>query len=129
MHAFLFFVITSGRPLLVTTFFVFSKPLLDLGIFCTAATALFIAVKGHSTAERQTAKICYCCSQPLYIYSSFVALLEVILLRCGSAAHFVRVVAWKLFFDAFWLSKKRQRAKKVVSDSPGLVDFAIEFCF
>ena len=38
--AFLFFVLTSGRPLPVTTFFVFSKPLCsadhDSGIFGTA---------------------------------------------------------------------------------------------
>ena len=63
--AFLFFVLTSGRPLPVTTFFVFSKPLCsadrDSGIFCTAAKALFIAVKGLSTA----AKICDCCSPAL----------------------------------------------------------------
>ena len=63
--AFLFFVLTSGRPLPVTTFFVFSKPLCsadrDSGIFCTAAKALFIAVKGLSTA----AKICGCCSPAL----------------------------------------------------------------
>ena len=62
---FFFFVLTSGRPLPVTTFFVFSKPLCgadrDSGIFCTAAKALFIAVKGLSTA----AKICGCCSPAL----------------------------------------------------------------
>ena len=56
--AFLFFVLTSGRPLRVTTFFVFSKPLCsadrDSGIFCTAAKALFIAVKGLSTAARNS---------------------------------------------------------------------------
>ena len=55
---FLFFVLTSGRPLRVTTFFVFSKPLCsadrDSGIFCTAAKALFIAVKGLSTAARNS---------------------------------------------------------------------------
>ena len=53
-----FFVLTSGRPLPVTTFLVFSKPLCsadrDSGIFCTAATALFIAVKGLSTAARNS---------------------------------------------------------------------------
>ena len=31
--------------------------------------------------QRETAKICYCCSQPFY--SSFVVLLEVILQRCS----------------------------------------------
>ena len=53
----LFFVLTSGRPLPGTTFFVLKfeatlQPLSsadrDSGIFCTAATALFIAVKGLS---------------------------------------------------------------------------------
>ena len=87
--AFPFLVLTSGRPLAVTTFFVFSRPLCsadrDLGILCTAATALFIAVKGLSTAP----KICDCCSQRFY--SSFVALLEAILQCCSSAAPFVRV--------------------------------------
>ena len=61
-----FSVLMSGRPLPVTTFFVFSKPFCstyrDLGIFCTAATALFIAVKALSL-QRETVKICYCCSQ------------------------------------------------------------------
>ena len=45
-----FFVLTSGRPLPVTTFYLFeatlqplSSPDRDSGIFCTAATALFIA--------------------------------------------------------------------------------------
>ena len=60
-----FFVLTSGRPLPVTTFFVFSKPLYsadhDSGIFGTAAKALFIAVKGLFTA----AKICGCRSPAL----------------------------------------------------------------
>ena len=74
---FLFFVLTSGGPLPVTTFFDFSKPLCsadhDSRIFCTTETALFIAVKRPSTA----AKICDCCSQRFY--SSFVALLEAIL--------------------------------------------------
>ena len=64
-RAFLFFVLTSDRPLPVTTIFVFSKPLCsadrDSGISCTAAKALFIAVKGLSTA----AKICDCCSLAL----------------------------------------------------------------
>ena len=97
--AFLFFVLTSGRTLPGTTFFVLKfeatlQPLCsadrDSGIFCTAATALFIAVKGLSL-QRETAIFCYCCSQPFC--SSFVALLEVILQRCSSAVRFVRAVA------------------------------------
>ena len=60
---FFFFVLTSGRPLPGTTFFVLKfeatlQPLCsadrDSGIFCTAATALFIAVKGLSTAARNS---------------------------------------------------------------------------
>ena len=91
-----FFVLTSGRTLPGTTFFVLKfeatlQPLCsadrDSEIFCTAATALFIAVKGLSL-QRETAIFCYCCSQPFC--SSFVALLEVILQRCSSAARFVR---------------------------------------
>ena len=56
-----FFVLTSGKPLPVTTFSVFLKPLCsadrDLGIFCTAATGLFIAVKGLSTAARNSHEV------------------------------------------------------------------------
>ena len=81
--AFLFFLLPSGRPLLATTFFVFSKSLCsadcDSGIFCTAATALFIAVKVLSTA----AKICNCCSQRFY--SSFVVLLEAFFFSAAAA--------------------------------------------
>ena len=88
--------LTSGRTLPGTTFFVLKfeatlQPLCsadrDSEIFYTAATALFIAVKGLSL-QRKTAIFCYCCSQPFC--SSFVALLEVILQRCSSAARFVR---------------------------------------
>ena len=84
--AFLFFVLTSGRPFntgnnILCLFEATLQPLCsadrDSGIFCTAAKALFIAVKGLSTA----AKICGCC-----FYSSFVALLEAILQRCSSTA-------------------------------------------
>ena len=55
--------LTSGRTLPGTTFFVLKfeatlQPLCsadrDSGIFCTAATALFIAVKGLSTAARNS---------------------------------------------------------------------------
>ena len=58
----------------------------DSGISCTAAKALFIAVKGLSTA----AKICGCCSPALL--QLFVVLLEAILQHCSSAARFVRGV-------------------------------------
>ena len=85
---FLFFVLTSGGPLPVTTFFDFSKPLCsadrDSGIFCTTETALFIAVKRLSTAAKNLRLL-----QPAF-YSSFVALLEAILQRCSSTAHFVQ---------------------------------------
>ena len=60
LHFFFFFVLTSGRPFNtgITTFFVFSKPLCsedrDSGIFCTAAIALFIPVKGLSTVARNS---------------------------------------------------------------------------
>ena len=50
--AVVFFVLTSGRPLPVTH----SLSFRDNGsvIFCTAATALFIALKGLSTAASNT---------------------------------------------------------------------------
>ena len=68
--AFLFFVLTSGRPFntgnnILCLFEATLQPLCsadrDSGIFYTAAKALFIAVKGLSTA----AKICSCCSPAL----------------------------------------------------------------
>ena len=43
-------------------------------------------IKVHVLVQHQTAKICYCCSQPFY--SSFVAL-EAILKCCSSTARFV----------------------------------------
>ena len=98
--------LTSGRTLPGTTFFVLKfeatlQPLCsadrDSEIFCTAATALFIAVKGLSL-QRKTAIFCYCCSQPFC--SSFVALLEVILQRCSSAARFVRAACLKCTFPS-----------------------------
>ena len=85
-HAFLFFVLTSNRPLPVTTIFVFSKPLCSTdrdSASCTTAKALFIAVKGLSTAAKTAAAQRF--------YSSFVGLLEAILQRCSSPAHFVWV--------------------------------------
>ena len=93
--AFLFFVLTSGRPLQVTTFFVFSKPLCShfaaqivIPEFSAPLQKRRLSLSKGFSLQRETAKICYCCSQPFY--SSFVALLEVILQRCSSAARFVR---------------------------------------
>ena len=68
--AFLFFVLTSGRPfntgnnilcLLEATLQPLCSADRDSVIFCAAAKALFIAVKGLSTA----AKICDGCSPAL----------------------------------------------------------------
>ena len=86
--AFLFFVLTSGRPLQVTTFFVFSKPLCShfaarivILEFSAPLQQRCLTLSKGFPLQRETAKICYCCSQPFY--SSFVALLEVILQRCS----------------------------------------------
>ena len=84
---FFFFVLTSGRPLPVTTFFVFSKPLCShfaaqivIREFSAPLQQCCLSLSKGFPLQRKTAKICYCCSQPFY--SSFVALLEVILQRC-----------------------------------------------
>ena len=89
-----FFVLTSGRPLQVTTFFVFSKPLCShfaaqilIPEFSAPLQKRCLSLSKGFPLQRKTAKICYCCSQ--LFYSSFVALLEVILQRC--TARFVRV--------------------------------------
>ena len=83
-----FFVLTSGRPLPVTTFFVFSKPLCShfaaqivIREFSAPLQKRCLSLSKGFPLQRETAKICYCCSQPFY--SSFVALLEVILQRCS----------------------------------------------
>ena len=83
-----FFVLTSGRPLPVTTFFVFSKPLCShfaaqivIREFSAPLQQRCLSLSKGFPLQRETAKICYCCSQPLY--SSFVALLEVILQHCS----------------------------------------------
>ena len=86
-----FFVLTSGRPLPVTTFFVFSKPLaaqIVIREFSAPLQQRCLSLSKGFPLQRETAKICYCCSQPFY--SSFVAFLEVILQRCSSAARFIR---------------------------------------
>ena len=90
--AFLFFVLTSGRPLPVTTFFVFSKPL-------CSHFAVQIVIREFSASLQ---KRCLSLSkgfplQPKFataaaqrFYSTFVALLEAILQRCSGAARFVQ---------------------------------------
>ena len=92
---FFFFVLTSGRPLRVITSFVFSKPLcghfaaqIVIPEFSAPLQKCCLSLSKGFPLQRETAKICYCCSQPFY--SSFVALLEVILQRCSSATRFVR---------------------------------------
>ena len=99
--AFLFFVLTSGKPLRVTTFFVFSKPLCShfaaqivIPEFSAPLQQRCLWLSKGFPLQRETTKICYCCSQPFC--SSFVALLGVILQRCSSASRFVRV----RFFNA-----------------------------
>ena len=92
--AFLFFVLASGRPLRVTMLFVFSRPLcchfaaqIVIPEFSVPPPKRCLSLSKGFPLQHETAKICYCCSQPFY--SSFVALLEVILQRCNSAARFV----------------------------------------
>ena len=94
--AFLFFVLTSGRPFNTDNniiFFVFSKPL------CSYSAAQIVIREFSAPLQ----KCCLSLSkgfplQPKFataavqcFYSSFVALLEAILLRCSSAARFVQV--------------------------------------
>ena len=74
--AFLFFVLTSGRPLLVTTFFVFSKPLCShfaaqivIREFSVPLQQRCLSLSKGFPLQCKTAKICYCCR------SSFTALL------------------------------------------------------
>ena len=83
-----FFVLTSGRPPPVTTFFVFSKPLCNhfaaqivIREFSVPLQQRCLSLSKGFPLLRETAKVCYCCSQPFY--NSFVALLEVILQRCS----------------------------------------------
>ena len=88
-RAFLFFVLMSDRPLPVTTFFVFSKPLCSadrdsefsalLRKRCLSLSKGFPLQPKFATAAAQR------------FYSSFVALLEAILQCCSSPACFVWV--------------------------------------
>ena len=90
--AFLFFVL-SGRPLPVTTFFVFSKPpcshfaaQIVIREFSAPLPKRCLSLsKGFPLQPKFAAAAAQC------FYSSFVALLEAILQRCSSAARFVRV--------------------------------------
>ena len=71
---FVFFVLTSGRPLPVTTFFVFSKPLCShfavIREFCAPLQQRCLSLSKGFPLQCETAKICYCCSQPFYSFCS-----------------------------------------------------------
>ena len=90
--AFLFFVLTSGRPLPVTTFFVFSKPL------CSHFAAQIVIREFSAPLQKRCLSLSkgfplqpkFAAAAAQRFYSSFVALLEAILQRCSSAARFVR---------------------------------------
>ena len=105
----LFFVLTSGRPLPGTTFFVFSKALYShfaaqivIREFSAPLQQRCLSLSKGFPLQRETAIFCYCCSQPFC--SSFVALLEVILQRCSSAARLVR----EALTCNSWLHLKKQ---------------------
>ena len=92
--AFLFFVLTSGRPLPVTTFFVFSKPL------CSHFAAQIVIREFSAPLQKRCLSLSkgfplqpkFAAAAAQRFYSSFVALLEAILQRCSSAARFVQVM-------------------------------------
>ena len=105
--AFLFFVLTSGRPNLpVTTFFVFSKPLCSHFAVQTVIREFSAPLqkrclslsKGFPLQPKFTA------AAAQRFYSSFVALLEAILQRCSfrtgrvpmSPSHFYTQPNWTL---------------------------------
>ena len=91
--AFLFFVLTSGRPLPVTTFFVFSKPL------CSHFAAQIVIQEFSAPLQKRCLSLSkgfplqpkFAAAASQRFYSSFVVLLKAILQRCSSAARFVRV--------------------------------------
>ena len=121
--AFLFFVLTSGRPLPVTTFFVFLKPL------CSHFAAQIVIRKFSAPLQ----KCCLSLSKgfPLqpkfataaaqHFYSSFVALLEAILQRCSSAARFVQI--WTQHFS--FVRRKIDKGKNAPVSPP----FCFPSCF
>ena len=90
--AFLFFVLTSGRPLPVTTFFVFSKPL------CSHFAAQIVIREFSAPLQKRCLSLSkgfplqpkFATAAAQRFYSSFVVLLEAILQRCNSAVCFVR---------------------------------------
>ena len=90
--AFLFFVLTSGRPLLVTTFFVFSKPLCSHFAAQIVIREFSAPLQKHclSLSEGFQLQPKFTAAAAQRFYSSFVALLEAILQRCSSTARFVR---------------------------------------
>ena len=91
--AFLFFVL-SGRPLPVTTFFVFSKPP------CSHFAAQIVIREFSAPLPKRCLSLSkgfplqpkFAAAAAQRFYSSFVALLEAILQRCSSAARFVRAI-------------------------------------
>ena len=93
---FLFFVLTSGRPLPVTTFFVFSKPL------CSHFAAQIVIREFPAPLQKRCLSLSkgfplqpkFAAAAAQRFYCSFVVLLEAILQRCSSAARFVRVRSW-----------------------------------
>ena len=93
---FLFFVLTSGRPLPVTTFFVFSKPL------CSHFAAQIVIREFSAPLQKRCLSLSkgfplqpkFAAAAAQRFYCSFVVLLEAILQRCSSAARFVRVRSW-----------------------------------
>ena len=120
---FFFFVLTSGRPLPVTTFFVFLKPL------CSHFAAQIVIRKFSAPLQ----KCCLSLSKgfPLqpkfataaaqHFYSSFVALLEAILQRCSSAARFVQI--WTQHFS--FVRRKIDKGKNAPVSPP----FCFPSCF
>ena len=73
----------------VNTFLAYLKPIYSpsSGLSAPLSNRCLKLLNGCSW-QCLAAKICDCCSQPLY--SDFAALLEAVLQRCNSAAHFVR---------------------------------------
>ena len=91
--AFLFFVLTSDRPLPVTTFFVFSKPL------CSHFAAQIVIREFSAPLQKRCLSLSkgfpvqpkFATAAAQRFYSSFVALLEANLQRCSNPARFIWV--------------------------------------
>ena len=107
--AFLFFLLTSGRPLPVTAFFVLSKPL------CSHFAAQIVIQEFSAPLQKRCLSLSkgiplqpkFAAAAPPHFYSSFVALLEAILQRCSSAARFVRVLG---SFSLVWPDNDQKTA-------------------